>query len=76
MLVLTRKSGEKVLIGDRVVVTVIEVDRGQVKLGISAPEDTLIYREEIYEKIMEENRRAAAVARDFDLRWTGKRDAD
>ncbi|GAB4361473.1 MAG: hypothetical protein Kow00128_00290 [Deltaproteobacteria bacterium] len=76
MLVLTRKSGEKVLIGDHVVVTVVEVDRGQVKLGISAPEDTLIHREEIYQKIMEENRRAAEVARDIDLRWAGKPDAD
>jgi carbon storage regulator len=71
MLVLTRKSGERVLIGDDVMITVIDVGRGQVKLGISAPAGMPIYREEIYLKVVEENRRAAAGARDFMAQWEG-----
>ncbi len=71
MLVLTRKSGERVLIGDDVVVTVLDVGRGQVRIGISAPDGMPIHREEIYLKVMEENRRAAKVGRDFFSSWEG-----
>lgn len=71
MLVLTRKLGERVLIGDDVMITIIDVGRGQVKLGISAPEGVQIYREEIYLKVVEENRRAADVTKDFMTEWEG-----
>ncbi|MBI5418991.1 MAG: carbon storage regulator CsrA [Deltaproteobacteria bacterium] len=76
MLVLTRKSGERVLIGDDVMVTVLDVGRGQVKIGISAPTGMPIYREEIYMKVMEENRRAASIGRDFIAAWEGTDDED
>ncbi len=48
MLVLSRKLGEKILIGDNVVVTVVRIDQGQVRLGIEAPPEIAVYREEIY----------------------------
>lgn len=47
MLVLSRKLGEKILIGDGIVMTVVKIDRNQVRLGIEAPADVPIYREEI-----------------------------
>lgn len=47
MLCLTRKLGERILIGKDVVLTVIELSRGQVRIGIDAPRDVPIYREEI-----------------------------
>ena len=47
MLVLTRKVGEKVIIGDNIVVAVLEIDRGQIRLGIQAPRDVPIRRSEL-----------------------------
>jgi carbon storage regulator len=47
MLVLSRKLGEKIVIGDNIVVTVVKIDRNQVRLGIEAPHDVPVYREEI-----------------------------
>jgi carbon storage regulator len=47
MLVLSRKLGEKVYIGDDICVTVVEIDRGKIRLGIEAPRDVPIYRQEI-----------------------------
>lgn len=61
MLVLTRKSGEGIIIGDRIKVIVVEVKGNQVKLGIEAPEELTVYREEVYRKIKEENIMAAQV---------------
>ena len=55
MLVLTRKSGEAVNIGDEVTVTVLEVRGSQVRLGIQAPLNVIIHRKELYEKIKSEN---------------------
>ena len=60
MLVLTRKLGENIRIGDSVKITVLEVRSGQVKLGIEAPPEVKVHREEIYARIQEENRRAQA----------------
>ena len=60
MLVLTRKLGENIRIGESVKITVLEVRSGQVKLGIDAPPDVKVHREEIYARIQEENRRSAA----------------
>ena len=59
MLVLTRKTGEKVNIGDDIVVTIVEVGKGSVRLGIEAPKHITIHRHEVYEKIQEENLMAA-----------------
>lgn len=59
MLVLTRKLGESVTIGDDVKISVIDIKGRQVRLGIEAPSHYVIHREEIYAKIQEENRLAA-----------------
>ena len=59
MLVLTRKVDEKINIGDDIVVSVLEIDRGSVRLGIDAPKQVPIFRHEIYERIQEENLRAS-----------------
>lgn len=59
MLVLSRKLGEGIVIGDDVIVTVIESKGGNIKIGIEAPKDKKIYRRELYNRIMEENRSAA-----------------
>jgi len=61
MLILTRKIGETIVIGDRIKVHVIEIRGQQVRLGIEAPIDTPIHREEVYQKIAEENRLASAI---------------
>lgn len=61
MLVLTRRVEEGIVIGDEVKVRVLEIKGHQVKLGIDAPRTTGVYREEIYRRIQEENRRAAQV---------------
>ena len=59
MLILTRKPGESLYIGDEVIVTVVEIKGNQVRVGIKAPADKRIYREEIYMQILEENKKAA-----------------
>jgi carbon storage regulator len=64
MLVLTRKSGEKVTIGDDVVVSILEIKGTQIKLGIEAPRGVQVHRGEIYERIQKENLLAAGVQPD------------
>lgn len=59
MLVLTRRLGESITIGDDIVVTVLEVSGNQVRLGITAPRSVRILREEIYQAMQAENRAAA-----------------
>ncbi len=51
MLVLTRRLGESITIGDNIKVTVVDIDGNQVKLGIEAPRNIEIYREELFERI-------------------------
>ena len=51
MLVLSRKSGERVLIGDMIVVTIVEVSGGRVRVGIVAPPQVLVLREELTEPL-------------------------
>ena len=58
MLILTRKLGESVTIGDDIKITILGVRGRQVRLGIIAPQKVTIHREEIYFKIQEENKRA------------------
>ena len=53
MLILTRKSGERIRIGDDVTITVLRVDSGQVRIGVEAPREVPVHREEIYQKIGE-----------------------
>ena len=61
MLILTRKVGESIMVGDHIRVVVVDVKGRQVRVGVDAPEDTKIYRGEIFEKIQEENARASRV---------------
>jgi carbon storage regulator len=64
MLILTRRAGERVVIGEDVLVTVMEVSGQTVRLGIAAPQGVPIYREEIWLAVKEENRAAAEAAAD------------
>jgi carbon storage regulator len=59
MLILTRKPGESLYIGDNIKVTIVEIKGNQIRVGIEAPSDQRIYREEIYLQILDENKKAA-----------------
>lgn len=59
MLALTRKPGERIVIGDTVVITIVEVRGENIKLAIDAPKEIKIYRGEIYDDIVAENKQAA-----------------
>ncbi|MBN2038270.1 MAG: carbon storage regulator CsrA [Chitinispirillaceae bacterium] len=61
MLVLTRKLGESIRIGDNVIVKIVDLDGRHVKLGIDAPRSIAVNREEIYERIQRENKAAATM---------------
>jgi carbon storage regulator len=61
MLILTRKLGEQITIGDDITIKLLEVKGTQVKLGIEAPQDISIHRKEIYDRIREENLRSSEV---------------
>jgi carbon storage regulator len=64
MLVLTRKLGEVLRIGQGITVRIVDVKGKQVKIGIEAPAELPIYREEIYEKIQAENRLSSIISID------------
>jgi carbon storage regulator len=70
MLILTRRVGETVMIGNEVTVTVLGVKGNQVRVGVNAPKDVAVHREEIYERIKREGdqdaRSAAPVAKIVD----------
>lgn len=61
MLVLTRKVGQSIVIGDQIEIVVLEVRGEQVRVGIRAPKTVAVHRKEIYDQIQEENRSAASV---------------
>lgn len=62
MLVLTRKPGEAIQIGESVSLTILEIRGNQVKIGIEAPDDVTVYREELFRIVREQNTRAASFA--------------
>lgn len=69
MLILTRRKGERVVIGDAITVSVLGISGGCTRLGISAPTSLSVHREEIYHRIQNELRESAddaAVAADLD----------
>lgn len=59
MLTISRRVGERILIGEEIVVEVVEVAGGSVRLGITAPRSRRIYREELWERVKQENEAAA-----------------
>ncbi len=61
MLVLTRKLDEKIIIGNEIEVQILGIDQNRVKLGISAPSEIRIYREEVYSEIRRENLEASGI---------------
>ncbi|AYD40715.1 carbon storage regulator [Clostridium fermenticellae] len=65
MLVISRKKGQSILIGEDVEITVTKIDDGSVKLSISAPKDITILRKELYKEIESENK--SAVSSDISL---------
>lgn len=56
MLILTRKIGETLIIGDNVIVTMLDVKGNQVRIGVNAPKEISVHREEIYQKIQAEQK--------------------
>jgi carbon storage regulator len=64
MLVLTRRAGESVMIGDNVTITVLEARGDVIRLGIQAPRDVQVHREEIYRELQAANREAASPTED------------
>jgi carbon storage regulator len=60
MLILTRRVGETLMVGDEVTVTVLGVKGNQVRIGVNAPKDVAVHREEIYQRIQNERGTAPA----------------
>lgn len=60
MLILSRRAGESLTIGDEITITVVGVNGNQIRLGITAPRDVRVLRQEIYKAMHEENRAAAS----------------
>ncbi len=60
MLIITRRPGEKIMLGDDVVIEVIEASGSSVRIGIAAPKSIPVYREEIWQAVKDENAAAAA----------------
>ena len=60
MLILTRKLGESIIIDDNVQISVIEINKNNIKIGVNAPKELTIYREEVFLKIKEENSQSSS----------------
>ena len=58
MLILTRRSGQSLYVGDNIRITVLGIQGKQVKIGLELPDDMTVYRDEVYQRVMEENRMA------------------
>ncbi len=66
MLILSRKINEKIMIGDNISVTIIEIRGDQVKIGVEAPKSVKVFRQEVFEAIKNENRAAATSSQNLD----------
>ena len=70
MLVLSRQRDESIIIGDNIVITVVDIRGDKVRLGINAPTEIPVHRQEVYEAIQRENQRAAGTGPDDDSNVT------
>ncbi|KEH89016.1 carbon storage regulator [Clostridium novyi A str. BKT29909] len=61
MLVVKRKKGESILIGDDIEITIVNLDNGSVKVAIDAPKEVTILRKELYKEVEEENKKATEI---------------
>ncbi len=61
MLILSRKTNEQIVIGDRIVITVVAIRGGNVRLGIEAPDDVPVHRQEVYEALCKQGGKAEAL---------------
>jgi carbon storage regulator len=75
MLVLSRQRDESIIIGDNIVITVVDVRGDKVRLGIEAPREVSVHRREIYEAIQRENKQASQIRLD-QARQIGKNPPD
>ena len=75
MLVLSRQRDESIIIGDNIVVTIVDVRGDKVRLGIEAPREVSVHRREVYEAIQRENREASKIQVD-DARQIGRPPGD
>lgn len=64
MLILTRRPGEGLYLGDSVRIIILSVQGKQIKIGLDVPDDMVVYRDEIYQRVKEENRMAMAINND------------
>lgn len=67
MLVLTRKPKQQIMLGDDIIINIVEVQGDNVRIAIEAPRNVKIYRGEIYKAIQEENQKAAVMPADLDI---------
>ncbi|WP_353683443.1 carbon storage regulator CsrA [Thermodesulfovibrio sp. 3907-1M] len=65
MLILTRKQGQSIRVGDDILIKIVDVDGSQVKIGIEAPKGVPIFREELYEKLKESNIEALKASKEL-----------
>ena len=70
MLILTRRVGEKIVIGEEIKITLLGVAGRQIKIGVDAPRSIVVHREEVYQRIVEQNRLALKKAEEVDLEET------
>ena len=64
MLILSRKIDEKIKIGDNITITLIDVHGDQVKIGVEAPKDVKVFRQEVFDAIQNENKAAVVVTQE------------
>ena len=64
MLILTRRPGESLYVGDNIRITILSLQGRQVRIGLDVPEDAVVYREEVYRRVKEENRMALTISRE------------
>lgn len=67
MLALTRKPGQQIMIGDNILINIVEVQGDSVRIAIDAPKNIKIYRGELYKAIVEENKRATQIPQHIDI---------